>query len=336
MTATVVVAGGGYGGIVVARALDDVADVVLVEPRDAFVHNVAALRALVDPGWVDRIFLPYDRAVRVDAGSVTLGSGQTIDADYIVLATGSAYPFPAKTEDDDSAGARARIRRAHDELARAGRVLLLGAGPVGLELAGEITAAWPGKSVTIIDPLSDILSGGSAPAGYDSGFRAELRRQLRQHGVSLLLETSLPSLPPTAPGLAEPFTVTTLDGRQLEADIWFRCFGVTPRTGYLSEAIAPARLPDGHLAVTPELQLPGYDQVFAIGDLTATPEAKTAKAAGPPGLVVPLGPHGGASYTADRGVLDAQTTSQIKGTHMMVDRFAQLLKLTPAPDPAVA
>ena len=45
MTVTVVVAGGGYGGIVVARALDDVADVVLVEPRDAFVHNVAALRA---------------------------------------------------------------------------------------------------------------------------------------------------------------------------------------------------------------------------------------------------------------------------------------------------
>jgi apoptosis-inducing factor 2 len=373
MTATVVVAGGGYGGIVVARALDDLADVVLVEPRDAFVHNVAALRALVDPGWADRIYLPYDRllargrvvrdrAVRVDAGSVTLGSGQTIDADYIVLATGSAYPFPAKTEDDDSAGARARIRRAHDELARAGRVLLLGAGPVGLELAGEITAAWPGKSVTIIDPLSDILSGGYAPAGYDSGFRAELRRQLGQHGVSLLLETSLPSLPPTAPGLAEPFTVTTLDGRQLEADIWFRCFGVTPRTGYLSEAIATARLPDGHLAVTPELRLPGYDQVFAIGDLTATPEAKTAKAAGlhagvvaaniaslidggsdlrayrpgPPGLVVPLGPHGGASYTADRGVLDAQTTSQIKGTHMMADRFAQLLNLTPAPDPAVA
>src|ERR1035441_5010528 len=218
---------------------DAVADVVLVEPRDAFVHNVAALRALVDPGWVDRIFLPYDRllargrvvrdrAVRVDAGSVTLGSGQTIDADYIVLATGSAYPFPAKTEDDDSAGARARIRRAPDEPARGGRGALLGAGPVGLELAGEITAAWPGKSVTIIDPLSDILSGGYAPAGYDSGFRAELRRQLRQHGVSLLLETSLPSLPPTAPGLAEPFTVTTRDGRQLEADIWFRCFGVTP------------------------------------------------------------------------------------------------------------
>ena len=56
---TVVVIGGGYGGITAAKSLDDVADVVLVEPKDAFVHNVAALRALVDPAWLPRIYLPY-------------------------------------------------------------------------------------------------------------------------------------------------------------------------------------------------------------------------------------------------------------------------------------
>ena len=45
----VVIIGGGYGGINVARQLDDVTRDVLVEPKDAFVHNVAALRALVNP-----------------------------------------------------------------------------------------------------------------------------------------------------------------------------------------------------------------------------------------------------------------------------------------------
>ena len=92
----------------VAKSLDDVADVVLVEPKDAFVHNVAALRALADPAWLPRIYLPYDRllargrvvrdrAAKVEPGRVTLASGEELDADYIVLATGSAYPFPAKT-----------------------------------------------------------------------------------------------------------------------------------------------------------------------------------------------------------------------------------------------
>lgn len=106
---TVVVVGGGYGGIAVAKALDETSDVVLVEPKDTFMHNIAALRALVDPSWLPRIFLPYaglltngrvvrDRAVVVDPHRVVTASGEEIFADYIVLATGSRYPFPAKTD----------------------------------------------------------------------------------------------------------------------------------------------------------------------------------------------------------------------------------------------
>src|SRR5438105_9364533 len=102
---TVVVVGGGYGGIAVAKALDDTSDVVLVEPKDAFMHNIAALRALVDPSWLPRIFLPYDRllsngrvvrdrAVVVDPHRVVRASGQEIFADYVVLATGARDPVP--------------------------------------------------------------------------------------------------------------------------------------------------------------------------------------------------------------------------------------------------
>ena len=104
----VVVIGGGYGGVSVAKALDDVAKVVLVEPKDAFQHNIAALRGLVDPDWTDRTFLPYDklltrgsvirdRAVEVDQHGAVLASGRRLPADYLVLATGSTYPFPAKS-----------------------------------------------------------------------------------------------------------------------------------------------------------------------------------------------------------------------------------------------
>src|SRR5882757_1826685 len=93
---TVVVVGGGYGGTAVAKALDETTDVVLVEPRDAFMHNIAALRALVDPSWLPRIFLPYDglltngrvvrdRAAVVDPHRVVTAGGEQIDADYIVL-----------------------------------------------------------------------------------------------------------------------------------------------------------------------------------------------------------------------------------------------------------
>jgi NADH dehydrogenase FAD-containing subunit len=359
MNRTVVVVGGGYGGIAAAKALDGVADVVLVEPRDAFVHNVAALRALVDPDWIDRIFLPYDRlldhgrvirerAVRVDAGEVKLGSGERIAADYIVLATGSHYPFPAKIDLADSAAAKARIRSAHEALARSGRILLLGAGPTGLELAGEIKFAWPDKSVTVVDPADDVLSGRLV-----SEFRRELCGQLDELGVRLVLGTSLHQEPPSEPGEAGAFTALTLSGQEIPADLWFRCYGVAPVSDYLAGDLALARRPSGHVDVTAELRVSGHDHVFAIGDLTAIPEDKKAAAAGhhaevvahnirtlirggaaptsyhpaSPSLALPLGPRRGVSYSPEAGLLGAETTSQIKGADLMVGTYAALFGL---------
>jgi NADH dehydrogenase FAD-containing subunit len=356
---TVAVIGGGYGGIAVAKALDDVADVTLIEPRDTFVHNVAALRAVVDPDWADRIFLPYDRllargqvrrdrAVHVTETSVALGSGDTVDADYIVLATGSGQPYPAKLDVEHSAHAKAKLRTTHQALARASHVLLLGAGPVGLELAGEITATWPDKAITVIDPVGDVMSGR-----FPDEFRAELRSQLAELGIDLLLGTSLRELPATGPGETGRFRVTTDSGLAITADIWFACFGATVDSGYLGDGLRTARKPHGPVAVCPDLRVAGHDTVFAIGDLTALPELKLARAAhqhadvvaanirtlieggdelatyepAADAIVLPLGPTGGASYTPELGVLGAGQTSEIKGRDLLVDRYLDMLNI---------
>ena len=171
----VVVVGGGYAGITVAKALDEEADVVLVEPRDTFVHHIGALRALVDPDFAPTIFMSLDRllangrvvherATRVDSDRVALASGEELAADYVVLATGSRYPYPAKPETEvgrPGAGAPARGARG---AGRAGHALIVGAGPVGLELAGEIRTAFPGVRVTLLDAAGDILDGPYDPA----------------------------------------------------------------------------------------------------------------------------------------------------------------------------
>src|SRR5690554_2621541 len=96
----VVVVGGGYGGAAVARELDRDVDVVLVEPKDAFVHATASLRAVVDPAWQERVFYPYDgllergRVVQdwarlVSPGRVRLSATEEVEADVVVLATGT-------------------------------------------------------------------------------------------------------------------------------------------------------------------------------------------------------------------------------------------------------
>ncbi len=363
----VVVIGGGYAGINVARSLDDVASVVLVEPKDAFVHNVAALRALVDPSWLPRIYLPYggllshgriaaDRAVKVDAGRVVLASGEELPADYIVLATGSSYPFPAKSDVDRTVDAHEKTLGTHAALAAAARVLLVGAGAVGIELAGEIKAVWPSKQVTLVDVADDVLG-----APYRADLKAELRRQLAGLGVQVLLGSPLQAAPPTEPGELGTFTVATGAGTEVTADIWFRCYGVIPVSDYLAGGLAGARGADGLIEVTDTLQVAGQDRVFALGDVS-TADRKVAGAASrqaevvvaniraliglargrsssryepaPAGIVVPIGPEGGSGQRpGSADLLPSEVVAQVKGRDMMVDRFAEMLGV-PAADPA--
>jgi len=358
---SVLVVGGGYGGINVAKQLDDVADVTLVDPTEAFVHNIAAWRVLVEPELIDRIFLPYDRllangrfvrdrAVAVDGRRVTLASGDVLEPEYLVLATGSSYPFPAKIEEPDVGSARLRLRAAHEALLGADRALIVGAGPSGLELAGEIKAFYPDKHVTIVDAAGDILAGP-----YDQALRDELRRQLDELGVELELGHALTELPSTPPATLGPIRIATEDGNELVADIWFRAFGVRPHSEYLDGGSLSDRRDDrGYLRVDEQLRVAGETNVFAVGDL-ADADRDMAGIAGrqagvvagniralitgegelvawetmPPLIAIPLGPEGGAGFIGD-GVASAATISEIKGRDMGMSHYATLFDATPA------
>ncbi len=359
---SVLVVGGGYGGINAAKALDDVADVTLVDPTEAMVHNIAAWRALVEPEWLDRIFLPYahllahgrfvrDRAVGVDGRRVTLASGDVLEPDYLVLATGSSYPFPAKNEEPDIASARSRVRAAHEALLAADRALIVGAGPAGLELAGEIKAFFPAKQVTIADVSPDILAGP-----YDQALRDELRRQLGDLGIELRLGAALRKLPSAPPATLAPIAIAAEDGGELVADIWFRAFGVRPHSGYLEGGSLEDRRDErGYVRVDEHLRVLDEDRVFALGDVAdadrdmagiATAQAKVvaenirALIAGtgeltswetfPPLIAIPLGPEGGAGFVGD-GVADSATIAELKGRDMLVDSYASLFDAVPVP-----
>ena len=60
----VVIVGGGYAGVTLAGELDGACDVVLVERKDRFYHNVGAMRAYADASLFPRLLIPYDRLLR--------------------------------------------------------------------------------------------------------------------------------------------------------------------------------------------------------------------------------------------------------------------------------
>ncbi|MCQ9130268.1 NAD(P)/FAD-dependent oxidoreductase [Streptomyces hilarionis] len=358
MSRTVVIIGGGYGGAAVAKALESEpeADVVLIDPREGFVNAAGSLRALAQPDWAPNMFFPFetllpkgtvlrDRAVSVDPGGVTLASGDRVGADYVVLATGSSYTFPAKPVSDSIGEALDDLRRTHRELLPAQRVLILGAGPVGLELAGEIKQVWPDKHVTIVDPAKKLLPG------FRPEVVADLHHQLAAQGIQVRLDTTLTEPPSTGSGRAETVTVTTAGGEAIIADIWFRAYGSTVNSDYLADGKLTPRTLDGRVPVSGHLTVQGYEHVYAVGDLTDVPEAKMAGYAmqhaevvaqnitaqlngrpptatyqplGHPMILLPLGPNGGVGQLpSPEGpfVAPASMVAEFKGADLFTGRF---------------
>ncbi len=362
--AKVVVVGGGYGGITVAGGLDDVADVTLVEQKDQFVHHAASLRATVDSVWGHTIFMPYTRlltrgqvihgtAMSVDGTTVHVSGHDPIEADYLVLATGTTYPYPAKHLVSQSSVAKARLDVTREALGRARRVLLVGAGTVGVEFAGELSATFPNLEIVRVDKAPTILG----TPGYKDELRQTITEQLVDRGVELVLGSPLAFVPPTDVGTLSPFQVSTVDGRTIDADMWFLCYGSQTATGYLGKSYADKIRPNGRIRVDEYMRVVGMPNVYAVGDITDVSESKRADAAraharvvianirdqlvgrepsttyapGKEWVILPLGPDGGASQLVEPNgntrVVGPEETAEIKGTDLMVSMIRGQLHL---------
>lgn len=356
----VIVIGGGYAGFTLARSLDAAADVVLIEPRERFVHNVAAIRAIVEPGLLARIALPYDRllhrgevvrarVLEISGRSVRLSDGRTLDGDVVVIATGSSYTRPFKPVGDDVAAMIAAGRDVHEQLRAARSVAIVGAGAVGTELAGEIAVAMPDKSVTLISSTPTLFPRLPPKLGR------KLQTQLESLGVALRLGATARTLPQTDAPFAG--TVELNDGPPVEADLVFPALGAKPVTDLLQTLPGVRFDPIGRAEVDGWLRPSTHPHLFALGDAIAAGDGmtivavarqqrwltKTLKAVlagtsaeslprytpgSAPALAVPLGPTKGATVlpiTRNGIVVGPLLTSAAKGRTLLIPRVTKQL-----------
>lgn len=274
----IVIVGGGYVGFEVAQKLDGVADVTLIEQREAFVQPPAAIRALVQPELLDQIILPYDnllkagrvvrgRAASVSDTAVTLESGEVYPADFIVIATGSSYAAPFKPAGDSIADFRKASADVAARLAQAKTVAIVGAGAVGTELAGEIAAAQPGKKITLISADDKLFPM------YPQKLGASLKRKLGKVGVNVILGQRAQDLQ----HLDRPYAgaLTLGDGTVIEADLIFPVIGSRPQTALLDGLPGVEAGTVGRVKTDAWLRPSRYKNVFVAGDVADVGDGMT-------------------------------------------------------------
>jgi apoptosis-inducing factor 2 len=286
MKRKIVIYGAGMAGAMLASRLAEDFDVTVVAPTNYFEVPMAMPRLMVQPGFAEKAVISISEALPkvqhiqgrlaklTSAGGLVDGSDgarRMVTGDISVLATGSRFAGELVRALSGSIDERKAVfHRLEASLSSARKILIVGGGPVGVEMAGEIVETWPGRSVTIVESGARILGGTEKSASIHA---AEF---LRQRGVMLLTGERIESPSPGDGVSIEPGEARTTSGKLIDYDVILWCIGGRPNTEYLRDHFSGRLDTDGRVRVTRRLLMEGEDRVFALGDITNLKENKMA------------------------------------------------------------
>lgn len=279
----VVIAGLGDSGLLTAIRLARSADVVGISAKPALVSGQELGARLTRPAdWARDYLVPFERYRALDrvrtvqaeltgldpiARSVRArradGSEFTEPYDALVISTGVSNGFWRQPGLQTAEEIRADIAAAHQRLAAARSVIVIGGGAAAISAAANVAARWPATQVYLYFPHDRALRD------HHRRTWEHLQRRLIRLGVGI--HPGHRAVIPDGFG-CDAITdgeVSWSTGQQpARADAVLWAIGrVRPNTGWLPADMLDA---DGFVAVTPELQVPGYPGVWAIGDVAAT------------------------------------------------------------------
>ncbi|MCE7030522.1 NAD(P)/FAD-dependent oxidoreductase [Jiella avicenniae] len=222
-------------------------DSLLLKPRSFYEKNAISLRT-------------GDRVVAIDRQACTVGlaSGGSLAYDHLVLAVGASnrvLPIAGNA----LAGVHqlrtaAEAERLRAGLAGAARVVVVGGGFIGLEVAAALRALE--KQVTVVE-AADRLMGRTVSREVSRFFLDEHRKM----GTEIRLGAAVAAVL----GEDRARAVRLSDGEELAADLVLIAAGVTPNDQLAAEAGLETRngiLVDHHMATADP-------RIFAIGDCAA-------------------------------------------------------------------
>ena len=203
--------------------------------------------------------------LRVGAGSVEVTTADgSVTADAAVIASGSHPVRPAGWEAATTLHTAADAGRLRTRLAPGTRLVVIGAGWIGAEVAGVAAAA--GVDVTVVEALEAPLM-----SALGSGVGALTEPWYAAAGVELITGARVAHVRPDG--------VVLVGGRGLDADVVLAAVGARPSTGWLAGSLPLDE--DGSVRVDGTFAPRGGPwHVRAVGDVARRVSARHGIVAG--------------------------------------------------------
>jgi len=284
---TVVIVGGNFAGLAALWKLLAAGNfqIVLIDQRNYSEYTPGILRLFCEPRLFADLAQPLPSSRRNFTclqGKVTSldkdkkiltyvqgSSSKTLAYDYVILATGSTYTAPISPLQQEMTlkGRQQGWNKAHDRLRKATKIIVLGGGAVGVELAAEIVDHYDkAKQVTLLDAQSSLVPNFPPSVG------AYAQKWLESRGVQVRLGQLLSKWTETS--------CTLQDGTVLEADIVYVCFGSRPNSEMVVSTKSCSLTQRKNIQVQDTLQVADdkgsrdmSSCIFACGDLASPPSS---------------------------------------------------------------
>lgn len=260
----------GYGGKITIISEDDKAPYDRTLLSKAFLSGDADEKKLMLGGsdWAENHNINLQlkttvSEVRPNENALTVkkdtGDNETIRPDFLVVATGAEPVIPPiegaqqngvytlRSLDDAKAIKAASVDK---------RVIIVGTGFIGMEVASALAKEGRVASVTVIGRESRVMSHI-----ISESVSAALINRHQDRGVTFVFNASVDQINGDDKGVSG---VTLASGDRIDADMVILGTGVSPRTDVLSDVNDP----DG-VQVDNHLQL--RDGVYALGDIAKAP-----------------------------------------------------------------
>ena len=287
----VVVVGGGFAGIGIAKKLDGSCEVTVVEQCAAYHIPIPSVRAIVDDGWAWKQFVPYDKTLRrgkvvqneatgmllsdEKQPQVLLADGSSLPCEAVVMAIGAKVAFPARRSPAPVSERVATYRACKAAIEKAKSCVIIGGGAVGVEIAGEIATA-TACEVTLVHSGPRLLVGsaGGSDAKRDK-LSAAAAKFLTELGVTLIFDDKVAKnkLPKGFLDLDGPIplggTVATAKGAEVAAELGFWCCGNSFAARDVFDMLECTS--SGKLKVDDHLLVEKQTRVFAAGEVADFP-----------------------------------------------------------------
>ncbi|MFT4010913.1 MAG: NAD(P)/FAD-dependent oxidoreductase [Nocardioidaceae bacterium] len=309
----VVVIGSGFGGLFATQALKH-ADVEVTMVAKTSHHLFQPLLYQVATGILSqgeiapptrevlarqknaRVLLGNVTAIDLDARTVTsevLRRETVTPYDSLIVAAGASQSYfgndhfaqyaPGMKSIDDALELRGRIFGAFElaelaeddeEIRRLLTFVVVGAGPTGVEMAGQIAELahrtlhkdfrhinTRSARVILLDAASQVLPSFGAKLGEVA------RRSLEKHGVEVMLGAMVTDLDER--GLQVQLEGGTSQRIEAVTKVWAAGVSASPLGRTLADQTGASLDRAGRIAVNPDLTLPDHPEVFVVGDMIA-------------------------------------------------------------------